>query len=161
MASRTAYNTWAPQKPTLFDGRYLRNRSTLDIEQMLCTVERKILRIIYGPIQDKGRRRPRWNSVIYNLYKDLNIVDDNIFRRLRWEGYVIRMENKKIPKKVLNGKLKKNRQVGKPKIRWEDVIRRDTSQILGIRGWSRRAEDGEEWKQLLRGDQGPEGAVAS
>jgi len=27
----TAYSTWTPQKPTLFDGHYLRNRSTLDI----------------------------------------------------------------------------------------------------------------------------------
>ena len=31
MASRTAYSTLTPQKPTLFDGHYLRNRSTLDI----------------------------------------------------------------------------------------------------------------------------------
>jgi len=31
MASRTTYSTWTPQKPTLFDGHYLRNRSTLDI----------------------------------------------------------------------------------------------------------------------------------
>ena len=31
MASRTAYSTWTPQKPTHFDGHYLRNRSTLDI----------------------------------------------------------------------------------------------------------------------------------
>ena len=31
MASRTAYSTWTPQKPTLFDGHYLRDRSTLDI----------------------------------------------------------------------------------------------------------------------------------
>ena len=30
MASRMAYSTWTPQKPTLFDGHYLRNRSTLD-----------------------------------------------------------------------------------------------------------------------------------
>ena len=30
MVSRTAYSTWTPQKPTLFDGHYLRNRSTLD-----------------------------------------------------------------------------------------------------------------------------------
>ena len=34
MASRTAYSTWTPQKPTLFDGHYLRNRSTLDIGVM-------------------------------------------------------------------------------------------------------------------------------
>ena len=31
MVSRTAYSTWTPQKSTLFDGHYLRNRSTLDI----------------------------------------------------------------------------------------------------------------------------------
>ena len=31
MASRTAYSMWTPQKPTLFDGHYLRKRSTLDI----------------------------------------------------------------------------------------------------------------------------------
>ena len=31
MASRTAYSTWTPQKPTFFDGHYLRNRSSLDI----------------------------------------------------------------------------------------------------------------------------------
>ena len=31
MASRTAYSTWTPQKPTLFDGHYLLNRSTLGI----------------------------------------------------------------------------------------------------------------------------------
>jgi len=31
MASRMAYSTWTPQKPTLFSGHYLCNRSTLDI----------------------------------------------------------------------------------------------------------------------------------
>ena len=31
MVSRTAYRMWTPQKPTLFDGHYLRNRSTLGI----------------------------------------------------------------------------------------------------------------------------------
>ena len=31
MASRTVYSTWTPQKPTIFDGHYLRKRSTLDI----------------------------------------------------------------------------------------------------------------------------------
>ena len=31
MTSRTAYSTWMPQKPTLFGGHYLLNRSTLDI----------------------------------------------------------------------------------------------------------------------------------
>ena len=38
MASRTAYSTWTPQKPTLLDGHYLRNRSTLDIGVLGYTV---------------------------------------------------------------------------------------------------------------------------
>jgi hypothetical protein len=40
--------------------------------------------------------------------------------------------------------------VGKPRRRCEDVVRMDTSQILGIRGWRRPAEDREEGKLLLR-----------
>jgi hypothetical protein len=40
--------------------------------------------------------------------------------------------------------------VGKPRTRWKEVVRTDTSQILGIRGWRRRAEDKEEWRRLLR-----------
>jgi hypothetical protein len=31
IASRKNYSTWNRKKPTLFDGHYLRNRSTLDI----------------------------------------------------------------------------------------------------------------------------------
>jgi hypothetical protein len=59
-------------------------------------------------------------------------VEDNKIRGLGWAGYVIRMEDERIPKKVLNGKFHETRPVGKPEIRWEDVIRRDTSKIRGI-----------------------------
>ena len=43
MASRTAYSTWTPQKPTIFDGHYLRNRSTFDIDVLgcICIVQHK------------------------------------------------------------------------------------------------------------------------
>jgi hypothetical protein len=41
-------------------------------EQRICAFEKKLLRKIYGPVQNKGRWRPRWNSETYNLYKDLN-----------------------------------------------------------------------------------------
>jgi len=54
------------------------------------------------------------------------------------------------PKKVLDGKFHKRIPVGKPRTKWKDVVRRDTSEILGIRGWRRRVEDGEEWRRLLR-----------
>jgi hypothetical protein len=53
------------------------------------------------------------------------------------------MEGEKIPNKVLNGKFHKRIQVGIPRIIWKYVVRRDTLQTLGIRGWRRRAENRE------------------
>jgi hypothetical protein len=50
-------------------------------ERTLHALGRKILRM-YGPIQEKGRWRPRWNSEIYSLCKDVNIVYDIKIRRL-------------------------------------------------------------------------------
>jgi hypothetical protein len=116
--------------------------------------ERKMLRI-YDPIQDKLLWRPSWNNEIYNLYKDLNSVDEIKIIRLGWAGHVVRMEDEGIPPsqpkiKDLSGKFRNKRPMGKPRTKWEDVVRRDTSQILGIRGWRRRAEDEKEWRRLLR-----------
>jgi len=45
-------------------------------EQMLRTYERKILRRIYGPIQDKGHWHRRCNGGTYHLYKDINNMYD-------------------------------------------------------------------------------------
>jgi hypothetical protein len=58
--------------------------------------------------------------------------------------------DERIPNKVLNGKFHNTRPAGKPRRRWEDVVRRDTSQILGIRGWRRWAKDREKWRRLVR-----------
>jgi hypothetical protein len=54
------------------------------------------------------------------------------------------------PKRFLVGKFLSSRPVGKPRRRWENVVRRVPSQILGLREWRRRAEDKEEWRRLLR-----------
>ena len=83
--------------------------NTKKTEQRICTFERKLLRRIYGPIQDKGRWSPRWNSETYNLYKDLKFVDDMKIRRLGWARHVVRMENDRIPEKVLNGEFHNTR----------------------------------------------------
>jgi len=40
--------------------------------------------------------------------------------------------------------------MGKPRTSLQNVILSDTSQILEIRGWSRRAEEREEWRCPLR-----------
>jgi len=64
-------------------------------------------------------------------------MDDIKIRRLGWVGRTIRMEDERIPRKVLSEKFHATRPVGKPRRRWEHDVRRDISQILGIRGWRR------------------------
>jgi len=40
--------------------------------------------------------------------------------------------------------------VGRPRTRWAEVVQRDALQLLGIRGWRRRAENRDEWRRLMR-----------
>jgi hypothetical protein len=54
------------------------------------------------------------------------------------------MEEERIPKKVLNGNFHTTRPVGRPRTRWTDVVQRDALQLLGIRGWRRRAANRDE-----------------
>jgi len=75
-----------------------------------------------------------WNSELYNLYNEPNIVEDIKIRRLGWAGHIIRMEEERIPKKVLNRNFYTTRPVGRPRTRWTDVVQRDALQLLGIRG---------------------------
>jgi hypothetical protein len=82
------------------------------------------------------------------LYNEPNIVDIK-FRRLGWAGQLIRMEEERIPNKVLNGNFYTTRPVGRPRTRWADMVQRDALQLLGIRGW-RRAENSDEWRRLMR-----------
>jgi hypothetical protein len=112
--------------------------------------ERKILPRIYGPTQEGGRWRPRWNNELYNLYNGPNIVEDIKIRRLGSAGHIIRMEEERITKSVLNGNFHATRPVGRPRTRWADVVQRDVLQLLEIRGWRRRAANRDEWRRLMR-----------
>ena len=78
-------------------------------------------------------------------------MDDSKIIRLGRVDHVTSEEDDRIPKKVLIGTFHNTRPVGKPRTRWEDVVPRDTSKILLIRGCSRRAEDRGEQRRLMRG----------
>jgi len=77
-------------------------------------------------------------------------MEDIKIRILGWAGHIIRMEEERIPKKVLNGNFYTTRPVERPRTRWADVVQKDATQLLGIRGWRRRAENRDEWRHLMR-----------
>jgi hypothetical protein len=50
----------------------------------------KILRKIYGPINENGNRRSRYNHELYQLYEDSEIIKVMKAGRLRWLGHLYR-----------------------------------------------------------------------
>jgi hypothetical protein len=59
------------------------------------------------------------------------------------------MDNSRIPKKVMDGKFHGRRPVGRPRLRWEDNIRRESLLLLHIRGWRRWAGDRDIWRRTI------------
>jgi hypothetical protein len=50
------------------------------------------LRAIFGPTNDNGEWRIKYNDELYTLYKENDIVTYIEINRLRWAGHVIRLE---------------------------------------------------------------------
>jgi hypothetical protein len=103
-----------------------------------------------GRLYEGGCWRSRWNNELYSLYKESNIVKDIKIRRLESAGHIINMEDVRIPKKVIDGNFHTTRPVGRPRTRWADVVQRDATRLLGIRGWRKRAANRDEWRRLMR-----------
>jgi hypothetical protein len=77
-------------------------------------------------------------------------MEDIKIRRLRWAGHIIGMEDERIPKMVLNRKFYNTRPVGRTRAIWADAVQGDSLQILGTRGWRRKAGNRDKWRHLLR-----------
>ncbi|KAJ4432424.1 hypothetical protein ANN_21043 [Periplaneta americana] len=92
-----------------------------ETEAKLGIFERKILRSIFGSVQENMQWRIRYNNELYKLYKSFDIVTFIKLRRLEWAGHVYRMEGNRIPKKILEGKIHGKRPIGRPKNRWIDA----------------------------------------
>jgi hypothetical protein len=72
------------------------------------------------------------------------LVADIKRRRLRYLGHVVRMEEDKVPKKILDQHPGARRKPGRPRKRWLDDVTKDL-EVLGVRGYRRRALDKKEW----------------
>jgi hypothetical protein len=61
-------------------------------ENLLQISERRILRRIYGPINEGGICRIRYNNELYKLYSEPDTVTVIKIGRLRWLGHLFRMQ---------------------------------------------------------------------
>jgi len=69
-------------------------------------------------------------------------------RRIDWLGHVMRMDEKRTPKRILEWKPVSRRIIGWPRKRWiEDV--EEIIQGMGIRGWRKLCKERMEWKRII------------
>ena len=60
--------------------------------------------------------------------------------RLQWAGHVERMADDRLPKRVVELREEGMRRRLRPRLRWEDCVKRDV----------RKAGEGEDWKKKTR-----------
>jgi len=113
--------------------------------------ERKVYRRILGPVYDNEKENWRilTNNEIYASVKKPTIIETIRLNRLSWFGYVQRMEENRIPKRVLYMNMGTTRLRGRPRNRWQDEVRED-GRIVGGEGWQEKVHNREEWKKILR-----------
>jgi hypothetical protein len=88
--------------------------------------------------------RIRYNDEIYKMYNDVPLSTYIRLTRLMWAVHVVRMEEYRIPRKVLGSCFVGGRPVGRPRNRWEDAIQRNAANLLRIQNWKAAARDEEE-----------------
>ena len=112
---------------------------------------KEVYRRILGPVYDSEKEywRILTNKEIYAWVKKPTITETIRLNRLRWFGHVQRMEENRIPKRVLYMNLGATRLRGRPRNRWQDKVQED-GRIVGREVWQEKVHNREEWKKLLR-----------
>ncbi|KAJ4440945.1 hypothetical protein ANN_10794 [Periplaneta americana] len=148
-----------PKLPLLEWGKYEKEGGNLQfsitkyliytVESALGAFERKILRRIIGPVNENGQWEIMYNQEVMEQYRDMDVVTHIKLRRLEWAGHINRMENQRISRKIMEGRIYGKRQIGRPKDRWADAVREDARQVLGVTAWKRTSLDRSDCKRRI------------
>jgi hypothetical protein len=116
--------------------------------------EIRVLGRIFGPTRDEvtGKWRSLHNEELYDLYSSSNIVRVKK-SRMGWPGHVVRTRERRCVYRVyrvLVGKPKGKRLLGRPRNRWEDSIKMDLQTMLcGSMDWIWLAQDRDRWRACV------------
>ena len=126
---------------------------TQELNRQLMVFERTILRRIFGPIYDPELHawRIRHNEELDRLAGFAPLTNFIRAMRVRWAGHLARMDDQTPTKQVFMGRPEGRRPPGRPRKRWEDVIRTDISStgLRNARRWMDVAADRGRWRQLV------------
>jgi hypothetical protein len=111
-------------------------------EHRLRVFENRVSRRIFGPKRDEDK--------LHSPYFSPNIVRVIKSRRMRWVGHVTCMREGRGVYRVLVGRPKGKRPLGRPRCRWEDNIKVDLRDITIDRAtWIWLAQDRVQWHAFV------------
>jgi len=82
------------------------------------------------------------------MLKKPTIIETIRLNRLHWFGHVQRMEENRIPKRILYMNVETTRLRGRPRNTWQEGVRED-GRIVGGERWQEKVRNREEWKKHL------------
>ena len=68
--------------------------------------------------------------------------------RLQWAGHVERMADERLPKRAVELREQGRRRRGRPRLRWEDCVKRDVKKTGEEGDWKKKTGDRGGWKRL-------------
>jgi hypothetical protein len=87
------------------------------------------------------------NYELNKLIENADIVKFIKSRRIAWLCHVMRMDDRRTPKRILEWKPIGTRIRGRPRKRWIADIE-EGMQIMGIRRWRNQCKKRAEWKRI-------------
>jgi len=103
--------------------------------------------LIYIALNKCNTIETRINHELNELIENADIVRFIKSRRTSWLDHVMRMDDRRTPKKILEWKPKGTRIGVTPRKRRIADIEKDM-QIIGIKGWRKQCKEREEWKRI-------------
>ena len=112
----------------------------------LTTFHNRCVRTILGVTRYQQWEQRLTSRTLANRFgMDWSIPDIIMDRRLQWLGHLGRMEDERLPKRMLFGELRKRRACQGPKKRWRDQMSGDL-QAVGLKeNWYQLCQNRKEW----------------
>ena len=123
-----------------------------DNSRKLEVFHNRCLRSILG-ISTSRQRSERISSVqVSQMFGMEESLEDYVSAsRLRWLGHLARMDESRLPKRLLFGWLPQPRPAHGPKLRWRDRVRRDLQKLdIAESSWFHTAQDRDLWRSKCR-----------
>ena len=117
--------------------------------RVLEVFERRVLRTIFGGMQEDGAWRRRMNHELAQLFGEPSIGKEIKAGRIRWAGHVARMPDNYPAKVVLASIPEGTRRAGAQRARWIDQVERDLADTSCPRNWRAAAMDRVFWRNIV------------